>query len=274
MKEKINLLIIDPQNSFCDPSEDLYVQNSEKDMQRISSMVDRLGTRINEIYVSLDRHHFFDISHPDFWEDKEGKNPDPFTIISYKDIVDENWFPIFSSLPGYSNAKKYVEKYTKKLKENGRYSHTIWPPHCLIASHGASVVPVLYESLLRWEKLKRKNINYIPKGECITTESFSCVKSALPNAKDPSTQLKTKFISDLLLVEKILICGETSSHCLKDSVEDIVQFGDNNCIEKLCLLTDGTSPVISPFVDFPSIAKQFITDMKLKGMQVAKTTNF
>ena len=34
------------------------------------------------------------------------------------------------------------------------------------------------------------------------------------------------------------------------------------------------SPVISPFVDFPAIQAQFITDMKARGMKVAKTTDF
>jgi len=43
MAERIDLLIIDPQVDFCDPSGALYVPGAEKDMERLSEMVKRFG---------------------------------------------------------------------------------------------------------------------------------------------------------------------------------------------------------------------------------------
>jgi len=44
MAERIDLLIIDPQVDFCDPSGALYVPGAEKDMERLSEMVKRWQT--------------------------------------------------------------------------------------------------------------------------------------------------------------------------------------------------------------------------------------
>ena len=42
----------------------------------------------------------------------------------------------------------------------------------------------------------------------------------------------------------------------------------------MVLLEDATSSVISPFVDYPAEAAKFVAEMKDRGMQTAKTTDF
>ena len=51
---------------------------------------------IGEIFVTLDSHHKKHIAHAAFWSDKEdgcGTPPEPFTTISYQDLVAKKWFP-------------------------------------------------------------------------------------------------------------------------------------------------------------------------------------
>lgn len=61
---KIELLIIDPQNDFCNPNGSLYVPGAERDMQNLSNMVRRLKGKLADIHVTLDSHRRVDISHP------------------------------------------------------------------------------------------------------------------------------------------------------------------------------------------------------------------
>jgi len=276
MAERIDLLVIDPQVSFCDPQiGELYVPGAEKDMERVANLIYKFGSKIKNIHITLDCHHFYDIAHPGFWRNSDGKNPDPLTIITHKDIVDGIWFPAFPSLPNYPNAREYVKDYTKKLEDSGRYPLCIWPPHGLIGSNGNNVLPVLFKALVDWEKTNHNNINYVSKGSCITTEHYSAIKAEVPNPHDPSTQLNTSFIQTLMDSDKILTAGEAGSHCWKFTMEDLLtEFNDDSYVKKIVILEDGISPVVSPMVDFPAIQAQFITDMKEQGMQVAKTTDF
>lgn len=272
-KERIDLVIIDPQNDFCDPKGSLYVDGANDDMQRVASMIDKHGSKIKKIHVTLDCHHFYDISHPGFWRNSEGEHPDPFTIITNQDIVDGKWFPVFMSLPNIPNAREYVKEYTKKLEEAGKYPLCVWNPHCLIGSWGNNVFPVLFEALLKWETENNNNVNYVSKGSVITTEHYSAIRAEIPDPNDPSTQLNTPLIQTWQQADRLLWAGEALSHCLKSTMEDAVEVsGGDDYLQKVTLLTDGTSSVISPFVDFPEISREFISDMSARGMKTALTT--
>jgi len=272
MAERIDLLIIDPQVDFCDPSGALYVPGAEKDMERLSEMVKRFGKQIKQIHVTLDCHFLIDITHPLMWRNSDGKHPDPFTIFGSKEIKDGVWIPVY---PSYR--QRFIE-YCEELEAGGRYPLCIWPPHCLIGSRGNSILPVLFEALQEWQTTKINNVNFVSKGSNPFTEHYSAVKAEVIDPEDPSTQLDTRkgsLINTLMEADKILIAGEAGSHCVKSTVEDIADgFQDDVYVQKMVLLEDAISPVISPFVDFPAIQAQFITDMKARGMQTATTTDF
>lgn len=269
MLERIDLLIIDPQVDFCDPNGSLYVEGADEDMKRVADMIDRLGGKINNIHVTLDCHYKFSIFHKLIWRNSKGENPDPFTIISAKDVKDGIWFPVFPYL-----RQKFID-YCEALEQKNKYQLCIWPEHCKIASNGNSVLPVLYEALGRWEELKINNVDFVSKGSNKYTEMYSAISAECPDPEDPSTQLNTRLIETIGKADTVIICGEASSHCVKATVEDISNnFSDDSYIKKLCLLEDGTSAVISPFVDFPAIANKFVSDMSDRGMKTALTTDF
>jgi len=274
-KERIDLIVIDPQNDFCDPKGSLFVPGANEDMKRVASMIDRYGSKIKKIHVTLDCHHSFDIAHAKFWRNSGGDHPGPFTIITNQDVVDGNWFPVFMSLPNTPDAREYAKEYTKKLEEGGKYPLCIWPNHCLIGSWGNNVYPVLFEALSKWETENNNNVNYVSKGSNITTEHYSAIQAEIPDSHDPSTMINTALIDTWQQAARLLWAGEALSHCLKSTMLDAVLVsGGDDYLQKVTLLTDGTSSVISPFVDFPEISREFIKDMKIRGMQVAKTTDF
>lgn len=260
---RVELLVIDPQKDFCDPNGNLFVPGANEDMKRLSVMVDRLKGKIDDIHVTLDSHHYIDIAHPVFWLNSDGKNPDPFTLISVEDVENGNWK---TTNPQYN---KRALEYVKSLRDNKRYGLCIWPPHCLIGSDGYSVFPELYKSLIDWEK-QFAMVNYITKGSNMWTEHYSAVQADVIDPEDPGTLLNMNLIEVLENADIILLSGEALSHCLANTVTDIADnFGDNN-IKKLVLLTDTTSSVPG----FENLGDDFIKNMTARGMQTDLSTNF
>ena len=269
--DNIQLLIIDPQRDFCKSNGALFVPGADDDMNRLAAMVQKHLTKLDDIHVTMDSHHWFDIAHPCAWLGKDGKHPGFFTIITLSDVDNGVWRAAHPSM------QKRFRDYVAALATNNRYPLCIWPPHCLIGSPGYCVHDELYAAVTAWED-KYSNVgaivDYVTKGSNPFTEHYSAVMADVPDPSDPSTQLNTGLIQTLQEATYILIAGEALSHCLKNTVEDIANnFGPDN-VKKMVLLTDATSSVISPFVDFPAISAQFISDMKARGMQTSDTLSF
>ncbi len=263
---KIHLLVIDPQNDFCDPSVPLYVKGADQDMKRLAEMTKRLAGKIDDIHVTLDSHHKFDIAHPTYWVDSSGKNPAPFTIISVNDVKGGKWQP---AIPGlHKRSLDYVEK----LKANGKYDLCIWPEHCLIGSWGHGVNPEFLGALNHWcESKPGRIVDFVTKGSNPFSEHYSAIQAEVPDVADPSTQLNSALIKCLIDVDRILIAGEALSHCVANTVTDVANaFGDDSLIGKLTLLTDASSSVGG----FEKNGNDFVTAMVARGMKLSTTVDF
>jgi nicotinamidase-related amidase len=265
MSKRIELLIIDPQVDFCDPSRGaLYVPGAEHDMNRLAAVIRRLKDKLDDIHVTLDSHHFVHIAHPIFWKDSSGQPPPVFTRISRADVEDGIWTPTVPSM--YRRALDYV----RKLEQNGRYELTVWPPHGLIGSPGHTVFPELFTALTEWEA-RFAFVDYVTKGSNILTEHYSAVQADVPDASDASTQINTRLIQTLENADIILIAGEARTHCLANTVRDIANnFGDDSFVSKLVLLTDASSDIPG----FEIHAQNFMSEMIGRGMQLSTTTEF
>lgn len=91
MKRNLHLLVIDPQNDFCDLPADyvpgwarpaLPVAGAHADMLRLADLIWRGIDGLGGISVTLDSHHRIDIAHPAFWMDGSGGPVAPFTQIT------------------------------------------------------------------------------------------------------------------------------------------------------------------------------------------------
>ncbi len=262
---KLHLLCIDPQNDFCDPQGSLFVQGANEDMGRLATMVRRLKDKLDDIHVTLDSHRQVDVAHPIWWRDSSGAHPDPFTIISVSDVEDGKWV---TTMPSF---QKRSLQYLRELESGSRYPHCIWPPHCLIGSWGHNIFPPLFDALQKWEKERFATVDFVTKGSNIYTEHFSAVQAEVPDPEDPTTQLNTPFVQTLESADLILLAGEARSHCLANTVRDVVTaFSDPKYVEKLHLLTDATSDVTG----FENFGEDFLKEMTVKGMKVTTTTEF
>jgi len=262
---KIDLLLIDPQVSFCDPQKgELYVKGADKDMERLATMIKRVKSKIDDIHVTVDSHHYVDVAHPVFWKNSAGQNPSPFTIITSDDVRNGVWNP--TNLSWRARMISYVES----LEKGGKYPLCIWPPHCMIGSEGHNIYPVLFDALLEWEK-DFAMVDYVTKGSNVFTEHYSIFRAEVVDPSDATTQINTRLVNTLMESDIIVIAGEASSHCLRNSGLDLVDlFNDDSYVSKIILLTDACSPVPG----FEQQEKDFIKVMTDRGMKTSTTTEF
>jgi len=262
----IQLLIIDPQVDFCDPNKgSLHVGGADADMDRAAAMINRLRGKIADIHVTMDSHRLVDISHPIWWKDSAGNHPTPFSIISAQEVEQGIWT---TTKPGaYSRSLEYL----RALEATNRYPHCIWPPHCLIGSNGHKIWPVLFEALQGWEEERFAMVDYVTKGSNCWTEHFSGVQAEVPDPDDIETQINTKLINTIEKADLILALGEAGSHCLANTMRDIVaNFTDPEYIKKVHWVTDATSPVGG----FESLQDDVLRDLTKLGMQTTTTVDF
>jgi len=259
----LHFLIIDPQNDFANPKGSLFVPGAEKDSERLATMLKRHASKIDDIHITLDTHHWVDIAHPIFWMDGRGKHPAPFTQITEDEVLNGKWR---TTHPGF---QARATDYVKALKASGRYTLIIWPPHCLIGQWGNNVVVPIAEAVTAWEN-NLAMIDYVTKGSNMWTEHYSAVQADVPDPEDPSTLLNTRLLDTLEKADLIALSGQALSHCVANTVRDIANnFGDAN-ISKLVLIEDTTSSVPG----FELWGEQFLMEMKGRGMRTAKSTEF
>lgn len=285
---KIHLVIIDPQNDFLGNDDGspfsvkddgcekplvaaLPVKGAVADMERVARLIDRVGKKLDDIHVTLDSHRLIDIAHPAFWMDQNGKQPNPFTIISSADIEAGIWTtrnPAFRSR---------ALGYAKNLEQTSdHYKICVWNPHCLIGTWGHNVYPVLNEALQNWSDREFAMVDYVTKGSNPWTEHYGAVLAEVPDPNDPSTGLNTEFLKMLAEADIVGVAGEALSHCVLKTVTQIADNIGDEHIKKFHLLRDCMSPVpaIPNVVDFPAIANAWLKTMKRRGMTVTTSTDF
>lgn len=235
---QVYLLTIDPQIDFCDPKGALYVGGAEKDIDRLSVMLDKLGGRVDDIFVTLDSHQRLHVAHPEFSLDQKGNHPAPFTQITAAQVRAGEYRCANPALQG-----DYLS-YLEKLETNGRYPYVVWPPHCLIGTPGAAVMPRFMDSLNKWAISNFGVINWVPKGSSYKTEHYSGLQADVPDPADPTTMLNKRLIEVLEKADTILFAGEAASHCVANTCADIIDnFPDPAYAGKIVLLQDAMSSV-------------------------------
>lgn len=256
------LLIIDPQNDFCDAKGALSVPGADEDCNRLTKMIDRLDSQIHSIHVTMDSHHLFHIAHPIFWQDRNGKAPEPYTIITSA-MIESGIYR--TSAPQYQH---YANEYVNTLEQTGKYNLCIWPPHCLIGSWGHDIYGILSDSLIKWEsKVPGRIVDYTYKGSNVRTEHYSAIRAEVSDASDPGSRTNFALIERLKGADNILIAGEALSHCVANTVRDLI-----TCIstDKLIVLTDVSSNVPG----FEKIGSDFTSEVEKIGVRLMTSEEF
>ena len=272
MKPSAQLLIIDPQNDFCDlpatwcPVDPLSgaaiapalpVAGAHQDMLRTAELIRAAGTSLDEITVTLDSHHRVDIAHPTFWRQPDGAAVSPFTTITAAQVRAGQVQPRDpGSLP---RALAYLDE----LESRGRYTLMVWPVHCEIGSWGHNVHAAVRAAYNAWEQARLRGVRKVTKGENPWTEHYSAIQAEVPDAGDEHTQINTALLSQLDRASLLLIAGEASSHCVRATTEHIVANLPGGRPERLVLLTDCMSPVAG----FEAQHEAFLDEMRARGVR-------
>src|SRR5258708_37887474 len=92
------------------------------------------------------------------------------------------------------------------------------------------------------------------------------MRAEVPDPEDPATQLNYRLIEALRDSDRVLIAGEAGSHCVANTVQDLVQYLGEGAT-RLTLLTDAMSPVPG----FEPLQEAFLADMMQRRPGFATT---
>lgn len=263
--KKRSLFIIDGQNDFMDISgAALPVKGAAEDMEKLSNWAVPNIEQFDKIYLTQDSHHHLDIAHPDWWQDASGNVVAPFTLITHADIMAGKYTPRLY----YKRSVAYV----KALEDNGEYLHFIWPPHCLMGTWGHNFYDAVFNIILAAEKAK-KWPNFITKGSNPFTEHFGAFRANVEDSNDWSTQLDQNLIASLMDCDEVFIAGEARSHCVANSLRQLVQEVPS-LAPKLVVLTDCMSDVPGLPAAFYDGVQALYDDAKAKGVRFETTLTY
>jgi nicotinamidase-related amidase len=273
MRPVTQLLIIDPQNDFCDvpagyrPQDPLTgavvapalpVAGAHADMQRTAALVRAAGAWLDEIAITLDSHHHVDIAHPTFWRTRNGEAVAPFTTITASQLRAGEFQPRDPA------ALPRTLAYLDELEARGRYTLMVWPVHCEIGTWGHGVHADVRAAYNQWEETHLRSVRKITKGENPWTEHYSAIQAEVPDADDPHTAMNTAFLAELDRATTLFIAGEASSHCVRATTEHIVANLPGGQPGRVVLLTDCMSPVGG----FEAQHDAFLADMRARGVRL------
>lgn len=245
------ILIIDPQNDFCDPDNGaLGVPGADKDCERMSEII--RYTRVEDIFVTMDTHYVVDISHPKFWADEYGMEPDPMTVVK---LGENGQFQRFK--PRFN--EYWVKQYLERLENEGKYDHVIWPEHCIHGSWGHMIDDKVMEALREWSSNSRKNFHVIEKGQNMLTEHFGAFEAQIVDVNDERTMFNSKLYEQLNRFDEVHVIGEAETHCVAYTLDQLV---GTDLAEKLVV---HRSDAMSPVPGFEEMAEPVYKRIKESG---------
>lgn len=273
------LLIIDPQNDFCDlphhwtpaPIEGatrtapvLPVTGAHQDMLRLSAWIEANSASLSQITVTLDSHQSYDIAHPAFWQQRDGSAVHPFTQITAAQVRAGDFAP---------RNRVELERtlaYLEQLEVQGSYTLMVWPMHCEIGSWGHGVHAAVLKACRQWEESQLRAVHHVFKGMNPWTEHYSALRAEVPDAQDPETGLNTALLARLRTSDQLVIAGEASSHCVRATTEHIVENWGSADFSRIVLLTDCMSPVGG----FEPAHSAFVQRMQSIGVRCETSASF
>ena len=287
-KDRISLLLIDAQNTFCIPGFELFVggrsgRGAVDDNIRLSEFIYRNLGNITHITVTMDTHTPQQIFHPLFFVDKDGNHPAPYTDIHAAELRAGKWKFNSALAPNFQIAPEYGQQmmmhYAEELELKGKYALTIWPYHAMLGGIGHALVPALEEAIFFHSIARLVQPDFEIKGDRPFTENYSVIGPEVVTG--PMGEIlgsrNMKFIQQLKDVDKLYIAGQAKSHCVAWTVSDLledIQATDPVLAEKIYLLEDCTSPVVVPgVVDHTDAANEAYVRFAKSGMHIVKSTD-
>lgn len=261
---------IDVQVCFAHPEGSLFVPGAVEDTQRTVAWLYRNLGNLSSLHLSLDTHEAFQVFHPAWWRDVEGRPPQPFTVIRAADVESGRWRAV--------REPEASLQYVRELERRGRYVLTIWPFHALEGGIGRALMPTLREAALFHELVRETPTRFISKGEEPLTEMFSVLSPEVDRLGERRLGgFDTALFEALLAHDRVYVFGQARSHCVRSTLEDLlaaIQARDPALARKVWLLEDAMSdvppPPLTPLpaeLDWPAQARAAMERFEAAGMR-------
>lgn len=262
-RESVYLLLVDVQVDFVHPDGALSVAGAVEDTQRLVEWMYQNASTISKIGITLDSHVPIQIFHPAWWVNAQGEHPSGYTSISYQDIVDGIWQPLYD--------EAWSKQYVQKLEEQARKQLMIWPYHVLLGTPGQTLVPAVAEAVAYHSVGRKVQPNYVLKGLIPQTENYSAIEPEVNYPDNPQSTVNHALLNEMASYDKIYITGQAKSHCVLETVASMIRHYSAENIGKIHLLTDTMSSVGHPEVDFDGMANAVFAEWEKQGVKLVTT---
>lgn len=282
------LLIVDAQNTFCIPGFELYVtgrsgSGAVDDNRRLCQFIYRNLGVITRIIPTLDTHVTYQVFHPAFLIDAEGRHPEPFALVSVEDVEQERWRfnEALAATLGITAdyGRRHLLHYVRTLRASGKYALTIWPYHAMLGGIGHALVSAVEEAVFFHGIARHAAADFRVKGRNPLSEHYSVLGPEVttgPDGESIATR-DEELIGNLLGFDAVIIAGQAKSHCVAWTIDDLLaqlSAGDPRLAERVYLLEDCSSPVVVPgVVDYTEQADAAFRRFSKAGMHVVRSTD-
>ena len=244
-RERVLFIGIDVQQDFMEKGA-LGVPGAHGDVERMTRFIYENMDAISNIAVSIDTHTPHQIFHPCWWIDEQGSNPAP-----------------------YNRARLIASRdYVGHLEQDGKKTLCIWPYHCIQGTVGCALENQFANMVYFHSVAKKAIVQRLVKGQDPLSEMYGVIKPEY----DTKGYINLDFLNKLEQYDKIVIAGEAKSHCVLESIQQILEYYENRpeITRKIYILEDCMSP-IPGFEDVTDSA--FETFKRKYQVAIAKSTD-
>lgn len=259
MAKKVIVIGIDEQLDFM-PDGALGVPNADKDVERFTKFIYDNMDEISKITVSIDTHIPHQIFHPCWWIDKNGDHPAPYTEIKLADLDKGNYRAVIKPIES--------RDYVMHLEQDGKKTLVAWPYHCIQGTTGCSL-DNQFSNMVYFHSVAKRSIPItIIKGQDPLSEMYGFLRPEY----DRRGYVNLEFLNLLTNYDMIIIGGEAKSHCVLESIKQILEHFANQpeITNKIYILED----CMSSIPGFEDITNATFDDFrKIYGVHIVKSTD-
>jgi len=286
---RVHLLVVDAQADFSFPQGALFVagRSGTGAMDAHRRLVEFIYAhlhRISEITCTLDTHQPYQIFFPSAHLDEGGNHPPAHTVVCAEELRAGRYRPnpAMAAQLGVDPAwlRKQFVHYCEQLEIEDKYRLYLWPYHCMLGSPGHTLAGVVEEARLFHSFARGAADVPAVKGDNPLSERYSVFREEVTTCWDgrpiPGAQKNTRLIQSLFRADAVLVAGLASSHCVKESLEDLreeIRARSPGLAQKVYILEDCTAPVVIPSgPDFTEEAERAFQTFADAGMHRVQST--
>ena len=154
----------------------------------------------------------------------------------------------------------------ERLEKDGKKTLCIWPYHCIHGTLGWAFENQ-FANMVYFHSVARKAVvSRFIKGQDPLSEMYGIIKPEY----DSAGYVNAEFLYALHKYDKVIIAGESKSHCVCESVRQILELLPRNMWSKVYILEDCMSSIHG----FEDATEKAFSEFKAKyNINIVKTTD-